>query len=83
MGTITVLDPHAEEIKLVLQRLLAECEAGEIMGVVIVTEKHNGYDLDMPGTFSTEPDCIASLTGRLQMAAHTFYQMMWDYEDEI
>jgi hypothetical protein len=51
MGTITVLDPHAEEIRIVLERLLAECEAGELIGAVIVTEKHDGYDLDMPGTF--------------------------------
>jgi hypothetical protein len=81
MGTITVLDPHAEEIKIVLERLLSECEAGELSGAVIVTEKHNGYDLDIAGTFSTEPECIAALTGRLQMAAHTFYNMAWQ-EDE-
>tara|TARA_R110000787_G_scaffold208016_3_gene317994 strand:+ start:885 stop:1130 length:246 start_codon:yes stop_codon:yes gene_type:complete len=80
MGTITVLDPHAEEIKIVLLRLLAECEAGELMGAIIVTEKHDGYDLDMPGTFSTEPDCIAAITGRLQIAAHTFYNMAWNDE---
>jgi len=80
MGTITVLDPHAEEIRIVLERLLAECEAGELMGAVIVTEKHDGYDLDMPGTFSTEPDCIASITGRLQIAAQTFYNMAWHDE---
>ena len=80
MGTITVLDPHAEEIRIVLERLLAECEAGELIGAVIVTEKHDGYDLDMPCTFSTEPDCIASITGRLQIAAHTFYNMAWHDE---
>ena len=50
------------------------------MGAVIVTEKHRRYDLDMPGTFSTEPDCIASITGRLQIAAHTFYNMAWHDE---
>lgn len=80
MGTITVLDPHAEEIRIVLLRLLSECEAGELMGAIIVTEKHDSYDLDMPGTFSTEPDGIASITGRLQIAAHTFYNMAWQDE---
>ena len=80
MGTITVLDPHAEEIRIVLLRLLAECEAGELMGAVIVTEKHTGYDCDMPGTFSIERECIAAITGRLQIAAYTFYQMAWHDE---
>jgi len=46
-------------------------------------EHLDGFDLDMPGTFSTDPDSIASITGRLQMAAHSFYQMSWEYDDEI
>ena len=29
------------------------------MGAVIVTEHLDRFDLDMPGTFSTDPDSIA------------------------
>jgi|TARA_R110000803_G_scaffold24962_1_gene59814 hypothetical protein len=83
MGTVTVLDPHAEEVIVVLRALLAQCEAGNICGAIIVTEKPDGFDLDMPGTFSTDPGSIASLTGRLQMAAHSFYLMAWADPDEI
>ena len=83
MGTVSTLDRNAEQVRDVLRNLLEQCEAGNICGAVIVTEHIDGFGLDMPGTFSTDPDSIASITGRLQMAAHSFYQMSWEHDDEI
>jgi hypothetical protein len=83
MGTVSTLDRNAEQVRDVLRNLLEQCEAGNICGAVIVTEHIDSFDCYMPGTFSTDPDSIASITGRLQMAAHSFYQMSWEYEDEV
>jgi len=83
MGTVSTLDRNAEQVRCVLRTLLQQCEAGNICGAVIVTEHFDRFDLDMPGTFSTDPDSIAAITGRLQMAAHSFYQMSWEEDDEI
>lgn len=77
MGEVSILDRNAEEVRTVLRKLLDACEAGEITGAVIVTEYQDGFDLDMPGTFSTEPDSIASIIGRLQMASNVFSHMTW------
>ena len=77
MGEVSILDRNAEEVRTVLRKLLDACESGEITGAVIVTEYQDGFDLDMPGTFSTEPDSIASIIGRLQMASNVFSNMTW------
>jgi hypothetical protein len=80
MGKVSILDRNVEEVRTVLRRLLDDCEAGEITGAIIITEYQDGFDLDIPGTFSTDPDAIASIIGRLQMASNVFAQMSWEDE---
>jgi hypothetical protein len=80
MGEVAILDRNAEEVRATLRKLLDACESGKITGAVIVTEFLDGYDLDMPGTFSTEPDSIASIIGRLQIASNVFSHMTWGDE---
>jgi hypothetical protein len=72
MGHVAILDRNAEQVRETLKQLLSECEAGNISGAVIVTEKSEGFDLEMPGTFSTDADSIASIIGRLQIASNVF-----------
>lgn len=81
MGEVSILDRNAEEVRKSLRKLLEACEAGDISGAVIVTEHQDGFDLDMPGTFSTDPDSIASIIGRLQMASNVFAHMTWVDDD--
>ena len=80
---MSILDRNAEQVRDALRDLIEQCESGDISGAVIITEHQDYFDLCMPGTFSTDPDSIAALTGRLQMAAHSFYQMSWEYDDEV
>ncbi len=81
MGEVSILDRNAEEVRATLRDLLKSCESGDISGAVIVTEHQDGFELDMPGTFSTDPDSIASIIGRLQMASNVFAHMTWVEED--
>ena len=81
MGEVSILDRNAEEVRATLRDLLKACESGDISGAVIVTEHQDGFELDMPGTFSTDPDSIASIIGRLQMASNVFAHMIWVEED--
>ena len=80
MGTVSTLDRNAEQVRDVLRNLLEQCEAGNICGAVIVTEHLDGFDLDMPGTFSTDPESIASVVGRLHIASSIFCGMVEDDE---
>jgi len=82
MGKVSILDRNAEEVRTVLRKLLDACEAGEVTGAIIITEYQDGFDLDIPGTFSTDPDAIASIIGRLQMASNVFSQMSWEDEHD-
>ena len=81
MEKVSILDRNAEQVRDVLRDLLEQCESGDISGAVIVTEQ-DYYDLSMPGTFSTEPESIACVVGRLYMAANIFCNMTSD-EDEF
>ena len=83
MGTVSTLDRNAEQVRDVLRSLLEQCEAGNICSAVIVTVHLDSFDLDMLGTFATDPDSIAAFTGRFQMAALSFYQMSLEYDDEL
>ncbi len=82
MGEVSILDRNAEEVRETLRALLKACESGDISGAVIVTEHQDGFDLDMPGTFSTDPDSIASIMGRLQMASNLFSNMAMVEDDD-
>ena len=82
MGEVSILDRKAEEVRETLRALLKACESGDISGAVIVTEHQDGFDLDMPGTFSTDPDSIASIMGRLQMASNLFSNMAMVEDDD-
>ena len=82
MGEVSILDRNAEEVRATLRDLLKACESGDISGAVIVTEHQDGFELDMPGTFSTDPDSIASIIGRLQMASNVFAHMTLAEDDE-
>lgn len=82
MGEVSILDRNAEEVRETLRALLKACESGDISGAVIVTEHQDGFDLDMPGTFSTDPDSIASIMGRLQMASNLFSHMAMVEDDD-
>lgn len=82
MGEVSILDRNAEEVRATLRTLLKACESGDISGAVIVTEHQDGFDLDMPGTFSTDPDSIASIMGRLQMASNLFSHMAMVEDDD-
>jgi hypothetical protein len=83
MGQVSILDRNAEEVRTVLRTLLDACESGKISGAVIITEHQDKFELDMPGTFSTDPDSIASIIGRLQIASNVFAHMTWvDENDE-
>jgi hypothetical protein len=75
---VSILDRNAEQVRDVLRDLLEQCESGDISGAVIVTEHQDHYDLAMPGTFSTEPESIACVVGRLYMAANIFCNMTDD-----
>lgn len=82
MGQVSILDRNAEEVRETLRDLLEACEAGDICGAIIVIERQDGFDLQMPGTFSTDPDSLASIIGRLQIASNVFSYMVWSDEDE-
>ncbi len=82
MGEVSILDRHAEEVRDTLRELLRECESGEISGAVIITEHQDHFDLTMPGTFSTDPESIASVVGRLQIASNIFCNIAGAEDDE-
>ena len=81
MGDVSILDRNAEQVRDVLRGLLEQVEAGDICGAVLVTEHQEFFDLQMPGTFSSDPESIASVIGRLYMAANIFCSLP-DSEDE-
>ncbi len=82
MGEVSILDRNAEEVRDTLRELLRECEAGEISGAIIITEHQDHFDLAMPGTFSTDPEAIASVVGRLQIASNIFCNITGE-DDEV
>ena len=82
MGQVSILDRNAEEVRETLRDLLEACEAGDVSGAIIVIERQDGFDLQMPGTFSTDPDSLASIIGRLQVASNVFAHMVWSDEDD-
>jgi hypothetical protein len=72
MGTISSIDPHGANLVHTLKRLHADAVAGKISGAVILAEYNDSYELEMPGVFSTDPDDIVQIVGRLQIANHYF-----------
>ena len=80
LGDVSILDRNAEQVRDALRDLIEQCESGDISGAVIITEHQDYFDLAMPGTFSTDPDSIASVVGRLGMASSIFCSMV--EEDE-
>ena len=82
MGEVSILDRNAEEVRETLRDLLKDCESGDVSGAVIVIERQDGFDLQMPGTFSTDPDSLSRIIGRLQVASSVFTHMIWSEDDE-
>ena len=82
MGSVITLDRNVKEVSETLERLLVDCKEGKLSGAIIITERHNGFDLDIDGTFSVDPDSIAAIMGRLQISSNVFFNMMFE-EDEI
>jgi hypothetical protein len=82
MGQVSILDRNAEEVRETLRDLLEACEAGDVSGAVIVIERQDGFDLQMPGSFSTDPDSLSSIIGRLQVASNVFAHMIWSEDDD-
>ena len=80
MGEVSILDRNAEQVRDALRDLIEQCESGDISGAVIITEHQDYFDLVMPGTFSTDPESIASVVGRLHIASNIFCGMV--EEDE-
>jgi len=82
MGSVITLDRNVKEVSETLERLLVDCKEGRLSGAIIITEKHDGFGLDIDGTFSVDPDSIAAIMGRLQISSNVFFNMMFE-EDEI
>lgn len=72
MGSVTNIDPDGANLVHTLKRLHTQAVAGKLSGAVILIESEDGYDLEMPGVFSTDPEDIIQIVGRLQIASHYF-----------
>jgi hypothetical protein len=72
MGKVTNIDEKGLNLVHTLKRLHSEAVQGKISGLVAVIEYEDGYELEMPGVFSTDPDEMCQIIGRLKIAEHYF-----------
>lgn len=75
MGTITLLDKRSESVAALFRQLADEAASGKISGAVIVSEYEDEVAMDIPGVFSEDPESLAQVIGKLQIASHIFASM--------